>query len=47
MVDDIVFYGNCFFLELPLYDSGTINRIEAQTEYYEIRVPNKEAVSIF
>ena len=47
MVDDIVFYGNYFFLELPLYDSGTITRIEAQTEYYEIRIPKREAVSIF
>ena len=47
MVDDIVFYGNYFFLELPLYDSGTITRIEAQTGYYEIRIPNREAVSIF
>lgn len=47
MVDDIVFYGNYFFLELPLYNSGTITRIEAQTEYYEIRIPNREAVSIF
>lgn len=47
MVDDIVFYGNYFFLELPLYDSGTITRIEAQTEHYEIRIPNRETVSIF
>jgi hypothetical protein len=47
MVDDIVFYGNCFFVELPLYGSGTITRIEAQTAYYEIRIPNKESASIF
>jgi hypothetical protein len=47
MVDDIVFYGAYFFLELPTYSSGTIARIEAQSEYFEIRIPKKEAVSIF
>lgn len=47
MVDDIVFYSAYFFVELPLYDSGTISRIEAQTAYYEVRIPNKESASIF
>jgi hypothetical protein len=47
MIDDIIFHSNYFFLELPTYSSGTIARIEAQSEYFEIRIPNKEAVSIF
>ena len=47
MVDDIVFHSGYFFLELPTYSSGIIARIEAQSAYYEIRIPNKEAASIF
>jgi hypothetical protein len=47
MIDDILFYSNEFFVELPTYSSGSIVLIEAQSEYFEIRIPNKEAVSIF
>lgn len=47
MVDDIVFESIYFFLDLPVYSSGVIARIEPDRSYFEIRIPNKEAVSIF
>lgn len=46
MIDDIVFYSNEFFIELPVYSSGTIAFIEAQTEYYVIRLALPERISI-
>ena len=46
MIDDAIFYSNEFFIELPTYSSGTIAFIEAQTEYYVIRLALPERVSI-
>ena len=46
MADDIIFYSNYFFVELPTYSSGTINLIEAQTEYFVITLAESERISI-
>ena len=46
MVDDIIFSSAYFFLNLPEYSSGTINRIEAQSAYYTLRLALPERISI-
>lgn len=46
MVDDIVFYSNEFYLNLPALESGTIARIEAQSEYYTLRLALPERISV-
>jgi hypothetical protein len=46
MVDDIIFGGSYFFIGLPIYDSGTIARIEAQSEYYTLRLALPERISV-
>jgi hypothetical protein len=46
MVDDIIFHSNYFFIELPIYSSGSIARIEAQSEYFVIRLALPERISI-
>jgi hypothetical protein len=47
MIDDIIFNCNEFYVELPVFDSGNISLIDAQTEYFVITLPVPEAVSIF
>ena len=46
MVDDILFSSSYFFLNLPEYSSGTINRIEAESTYYILRLALPERISI-
>jgi hypothetical protein len=46
MIDDILFYSNEFYLELPTYSSGTINLIEAQSDYFVLRLALPERISI-
>jgi hypothetical protein len=46
MVDDIVFYSNYFFIDLPIYSSGSLALIEAQTEYFVIKIPQPERISV-
>lgn len=46
MIDDMVFYSNYFFIELPTYSSGTINLIEAQTTYFVLTLAESERISI-
>jgi len=46
MVDDIVFYSNEFYLNLPALESGTIARIEIATEYFLVRLALPERISI-
>jgi hypothetical protein len=46
MVDDIVFYGQYFFMDLPIFSSGTIVLIEAQTEYFPLKLALPERISI-
>lgn len=46
MVDDILFEGKYFFLELPTFSSGTINRIEAQSSLFTLRLALPERISI-
>jgi hypothetical protein len=46
MVNDIIFYSNYFFMDLPTYSSGVIKLIEAQTEYFEIKIPQPERISV-
>jgi hypothetical protein len=46
MIDDIIFYSNEFFIELPTYSSGSVAFIEAQTEYFVVRLALPERISI-
>lgn len=46
MIDDAIFEGNAFYLDLPLYDSGTPLLIEAEQSYYELRLALPERISI-
>lgn len=46
MVDDIIFYGREFYLDLPLYSSGIITRIEAQSNNFELRLALPPRISI-
>ena len=46
MVDDIIFNSNYFFYDLPVYSSGTIARIEAQSSYFVLRLALPERISI-
>ncbi len=46
MVNDIIFHSNYFFIELPIYSSGSITRIEAQSEYFVIRLALPERISV-
>lgn len=46
MVDDILFYSNEFYLDLPSYSSGNILKIEAQSEYYVLRLALPPRISI-
>lgn len=46
MVDDILFYCEYVFIELPTFSSGTIVLIEAQTEYFPLRLALPERISI-
>jgi len=46
MVDDIIFYGTEFYINLLTYSSGTISRIEAQSEYFVLRLALPERISI-
>ena len=46
MVDDIIFSSSYFFLNLPVYSSGVINKIEAQSEYFSLRLALPERISI-
>jgi hypothetical protein len=48
MINDILFYGSEFYLELPTYSSGTIN---APIEWYgaddfELRLALPERISL-
>ena len=47
MPDDIIFHSNYFFLELVDFGSGDILGIEAQTEWFVLRINNPESVTIF
>lgn len=47
MIDDIIFTGGYFFIELPIFSSGNVLLIEAQTVFFEVRLPDKEQISIF
>ena len=46
MVNDILFEGKYFFLELPTFSAGTIKRIEAQSGYFVFRLALPERISI-
>jgi hypothetical protein len=46
MIDDIIFNSRFFFIDLPIYDSGTITLIEAQSNYYVIKLALPERISI-
>jgi len=46
MVDDIIFSSGYFFYDLPVYSSGTITRIEAESSYFIIRLALPPRVSI-
>jgi hypothetical protein len=46
MLDDIVFYGREFYLDLPIYSSGEIAKIEAQTSNFELRLALPIRISI-
>ena len=46
MINDITFDGIFFFLELPVYDSGIPKLIEAQSDYYVLRLALPERISI-
>lgn len=49
MIDDIIFHSSYFYLELPLFDSGTIKSpIEwsGTSEAFAIRLALPERVSV-
>lgn len=46
MVNDIIFSSKYFFLNLPIYDSGTIAKIEAESSYFTLRLALPERISI-
>jgi hypothetical protein len=47
MPDDIIFNSNYFFIDLGDFGSGTINGIEAQTEWFVLTIRGPETVIIF
>ena len=46
MIDDIIFNSSYFFIDLPVYDSGNIARIEPNTAYFVIRIALPERISL-
>lgn len=46
MIDDAIFEGGFFYLDLPIYDSGTPALIEAESSYYPLRLALPERISI-
>ena len=46
MIDDAIFEGGFFYIDLPIYDSGSVLLIEPDGSYYEIRLSLPERISI-
>lgn len=46
MIDDAIFEGGFFYLDLPIYDSGEVALIEPDGSYYELRFALPERISI-
>ena len=46
MIDDIIFNSNYFFINLPIYSSGSVAKIEAQSTYFTLRLALPERISV-
>ena len=45
-MDDILFVSGFFFIDMPVAGPGSIERIEAQTTYFVLRIALPERISI-
>lgn len=45
-MDDIVFYSQYFYLDMPVLEAGTITKIEAQSTWFVLRLALPERISI-
>jgi len=46
MINDMLYYSNEFYLDLPIYSSGVISFIEANTNFFLVRLSLPERISI-
>lgn len=46
MIDDIIFNSHYFYINLPIYSSGQINKIEAESTYFILRLALPERISV-
>lgn len=46
MINDILYYSNEYYLNLPIYSSGVVSLIEANTQFFLIRLSLPERINI-